>query len=133
MFNQGHTDRDDRNAVYVEPQPDGSLDLSQKAFALPKDKSCPRYDAPILPRATMLKPQRTIKGQLKIALTLKLNTPFAECSPQPAMPTEIKRARFCLGYAEADAGKTKVDASGNVQGWNAFNEQKLLCREINLR
>ncbi len=52
VFNRGHDDRDEKNLVYVEPQADGSIEISQKAFVEPSRKVCPARDAPIMPRAS---------------------------------------------------------------------------------
>ncbi|MEP6923003.1 MAG: hypothetical protein ABI954_00950 [Pyrinomonadaceae bacterium] len=134
VFNQGHNDKDDRNVVYVEPQSDSSIELSQKAFVQPRDKNCPLYDAPILPRAAWLKARQTVKNQVSVELPLKFKTPFADCSPQPEMPKESKTVRFCLGVAEADPKTVKVGNDGSFQDMEAVKKQQVLCSEsINLK
>lgn len=129
VYNRGHFGFDNgKNAVYVEPQSDGSVEISQKAFIEPKDKQCPLRLVAIVSQGSRLKAGQTIKEQISLELPPKLNTPFADCIPVPQMPAEIKRARFCVGAAEVlDRAKIRINADGIVQGRDGLGEQQLLC------
>ncbi len=131
VFNRGHLGFDEpSNAVYVEPQPDGSVEISQKAFVEPKNKRCPLRLIPIVPRGSLLKAKQTIVEQLNFELPLKLRTPYADCSPRLEMPTTVTQTKFCLGVAEIDVKQVQLDADGLVQSSSLFSEQNLLCTDV---
>jgi hypothetical protein len=131
LFNQGHTNPSlKKGVVYVEPKSDGTIELSQKRFSFPNDKNCPKWDVPIEAGAIWLKAKQTVKETVIIELPLKLFTPFDACLPQPEMPKEMKGLKFCLGIAEANAKKVKVDAKGFVTGWEYTKPQLLLCGDV---
>lgn len=129
LFNQGHTNDSNKNAVYAETQPNGVVEFSQKAFAQPTNKQCPATDAPVLPRASILRAGETIKNQVKVTLGSKPNTPFADCAPADASLAEVKNVKFCLGAVKTDKN-VKVDADGNITGLKSLAEQKFLCSEM---
>lgn len=118
IYNQGHSDNENRAAVYVEPQTDGSIEISQKRFVEPKDKNCPLLDFPITPRSVILKGGQTISEKVFVEFPLENKTPFSMCVPQTPMPTALKKVKFCIGFAEAD-GQKRGETS----------EQKLLCSD----
>lgn len=106
LYNQGHSDSPNRQIVYVEPQPDGSIELAQKAFAEPKN--CPLRDAPITPRTGSLKAGETVSGKVFIELPLKQKTPFDDCVPPAEMPPKTNKIKFCLGIQEAGDSKPNI-------------------------
>lgn len=126
VYNRGHFGTDS-SVVYVEPQKDGTVEISQKAFREPKDKNCPNRYVQIVPNASWLKSKQTIQNQIEVALPLKLKTPFDDCTPPSEMPAKIDKTKFCLGISEADASKVKINDKGFVEGWQYVKEQQLLC------
>lgn len=72
LFNRGHSIENDARRVCVEFQADGIAELSQKAFAEPKDTVCPNTDAPILPRATRLKAGQSFSERAEITFPLQM-------------------------------------------------------------
>lgn len=129
VYNRGHFGTDN-SVVYVEPQKDGTVEISQKAFREPKDKNCPQRYVQIVPNASWLKSKQTIQNQIEVALPLKLKTSFDDCTPQSEMPAKIDKTRFCLGISEADASKVKISNKGFVEGWQYVKEQQLLCSNV---
>ena len=128
VYNRGHFGTND-SQVYVEPQKDGSIEISQKAFAEPADRNCPQRFVAIVPNASWLKAKQTVNNQVETTLPLKVKTPFDDCTPLPEMPDQINQTRFCLGIAEADPNQVKIDENGFVQGRQAVKEQQLLCSD----
>jgi hypothetical protein len=127
LFNRGHSGYDNSPTVYVEPSGVNGVELSQKAFAEPKDKNCPLRYAPIIARASWLKANQTVKERFFIQLPLKLRTPFDDCSPQPEMPKEISEVKFCLGLAQANHKKIKIDKNGLLSDFTVFQQQEYFC------
>jgi hypothetical protein len=136
IFNQGHNNESfyghnsNYKKMYVEPQKDGIIEISQKRFFEPKDKNCPERDELIIPKAVWLKSKQTITQTLIVPLPLQVKTPFDDCVPKAEMPKQIKGLKFCLGIAEANAKKVKVADNGSVTGWEHTKPQILLCSDI---
>lgn len=128
VYNLGHFGTNE-SVVYVEPQKDGSIEISQKAFHEPTDRNCPQRFVAVVPNASWLKAKQTVNNQIEVALPLTVKTPFDDCTPLPAMPAKINRVRFCLGIAEADTNQVKIDEKGFVQGQQFVKEQQLLCSD----
>lgn len=128
LYNQGHSDSSDRSIVYVEPQTDGTIELSQRLFTEPKDKTCPEWDMPITPRAGWLKAGQSLSEKVFVEFPLELKTPFQACTPATQMPANLKKVKFCIGIAEALDEKTSIDKNGIIQNRNV-SEQKLLCSD----
>ncbi len=128
LFNQGHDIGNSK--TYTEPQKDGIIEISQKRFIEPKDKNCPDREYPIMPNAIWLKSKQTITQTFIVSLPLKVFTPFDDCNPKNEMPEKIKGLKFCLGIAEANAKKVKIDEKGFVKGWESVKPQKLLCSDL---
>jgi hypothetical protein len=126
VYNAGHSGTNDAT-VYVEPQTDGTVEISQKAFAEPKDKNCPDRFMAIMPKASWLKANQTVKKQFELALPLQTKTPFDDCLPVNVMPKEISKVNFCIGVSEADANKVTLDKDGNIKNPDSAKPQKLLC------
>jgi hypothetical protein len=126
VYNEGHSGTNDAS-VYVEPNPDGSVEISQKAFGEPKDKNCPNRFVPIMPKASWLKANQTVSKKLQLALPLQAKTPFDDCLPADVMPKEVSQVKFCVGVSEADADKVSIDKDGNIKSLDLVKPQKLLC------
>lgn len=129
IYNRGHFGTDN-SIVYVEPQRDGTVEISQKAFREPKDKNCPQRYVQIVPNASWLKSKQTVQNQIEVVSPLKLKTPFDDCTPPSEMPAKIDKTKFCLGISEADTSKVKINDKGVVEGWQYVKEQQLLCSDI---
>jgi hypothetical protein len=133
IYNAGHSGTNDAT-VYAEPNADGSVEISQKAFGEPKDKNCPNRFIPIMPKASWLKAKQTVTKQLQIALPLQTKTPFDDCLPGNVMPKEVSQIKFCVGVSEADAEKASIDKDGNIKSLDSVKPQKLLCStSVNLK
>lgn len=133
LYNRGTSLVMRRGTVFVEPQANNSVELSQKRFFQPKDKDCPDREAPIYPAASWLKAKQTVNEEIGVSLPLKLNTPFSDCQPQPEMPKQVKEIRFCLGAAKVNSAKSvKTDGQGTiiVRGGEDIEEQQLLCSDV---
>nr|MCU0240556.1 hypothetical protein [Pyrinomonadaceae bacterium] len=128
IFNQGHDIGNEK--IYVEPQKDDVIEISQRRFIEPKDKNCPEREYPIMPNASWLKAKQTIIQSVIVSLPLQVKTPFDDCLPKAEMPAEIKDLKFCLGIAEANPKKVKVDEKGFVKGWNQVKAQQFLCSDL---
>lgn len=116
--------------IYTDLKDGGIIELSQKKFEEPKGKNCPDRFAPYEPGATWLKPGQIVKGGGRVALPLKADNPFHDCEPRAEFPAAIKQIQFCLGIAEADAGKTKVSDKGFIESREGVKAQELLCSEV---
>lgn len=130
IFNRGDTNKGlDKGRLYVEPSANGIIELSQKRFSKPENKSCPNFEVPVEAGASWLKPKQTITETVRTSLPLRFYTPFDSCTPQSEMPKEIKTVKFCLGIAEADSAKVKVNENGYIENWQDVGMQKLLCTQ----
>lgn len=133
IYNRGTSLEMRRGTVFVEPQMDNGIELSQKRFFEPKDKNCPDREAPIYPAASWLKAKQTVKEEIGVSLPFRAHTPFSDCQPQTEMPKEVEKIRFCLGVAKVDSVKDiKTDAQGTVivRGGENIGEQQFLCSDV---
>ena len=128
LYNRGHFGTDN-SLIYVEPNKEGVIEISQRAFREPNDKSCPNRYVPITPNASWLEAGKTISNNISVKLPLKPKTPFDDCNPQTAMPEKTNKLKFCLGISEADKSKVKINNKGVVEGWQYVKEQQLLCSD----
>ena len=131
VFNQGHTNRKETDAVYVEEK-DGLIELSQKAFSKPAGVMCPNSLVPIIARGAILKANGELSGQASVQNTAQTFTPYDFCIAPKPIDAKITQAKFCLGVAKADGAK--IDEKGNVENVNALvANQTILCSDsINL-
>lgn len=136
LFNRGDSTRTANARVYVEQsQPNGIVELSQKAFGKPKDVRCPASVAPILPRAQWLKAKQTIAEQVEIVLPLQIQTPFDYCYPKRETVAQASGYKFCLGTVPADSNKIKISPQQFVAApyqelQKLIREQQLLCSDV---
>lgn len=132
LFNRGDMDAGLKESVfYIEPQPDGVVEISQRAFTEPKDRRCRRREVPVYFGVSRLAAKQSVSGELVIPLPLKYRAPYDDCAPQPVMPEKVTQVRFCLG-----ALPDTPDAASSHQGTllitdtALMNQQKLLCGEV---
>lgn len=116
--------------VYVEPQPDGTVELSQRAFRQPADRLCRTREVPPYPGVSRLKPGQTISEEVSVALPPRHATPFADCTPVPQMPSPVRRVKFCLGVIRG-GGKTSAERGAQiVTDGQLIGRQELLCGDV---
>jgi hypothetical protein len=128
VFNKGHFGTN-ADVLYLEPNKDGTVEISQKAFEEPRDRNCPQRFVAITPKGTWMKSGEKITGKIQAEMPFETRTPFDDCEPKPQMPKEIKNVKFCIGILEADPGKVKLSDDGIISGMPSINEQKLLCSQ----
>jgi hypothetical protein len=128
LFNRGDMNHGLKPEVfYTEPQPDGVIEISQRAFTQPTDKQCRLREVPLYFGVSRLAPHESVSGELTIPLPLKYNAPYDDCSPQPVWPAQVKQIRFALG-AIPDAKGAAAPHQGTplVTDTALMNRQKLL-------
>ncbi len=129
VFNRGHSGTNSYK-VYVEPNTDGAVEISQKAFEEPTEgRRCPQRFVAITPNASWLKVNQKISEKVQLEMPLETRTPFDDCEPKPELPKQIKQIKFCIGVAEADSEIVKLTDDGRITGMNPTGEQKLLCSD----
>lgn len=135
VFNQGHTNRQETDATYIEELADGTVEFSQKAFSKPAGVMCPNSLVPISSRGAILKAGAELNGQAAVNFPLKSFTPYDFCIPPKPIDDNAAQAKFCLGVAKTANAEVKIDEKGNVNGVNAFvSNQNILCSDsINLK
>lgn len=126
VFNRGHFGTNSYT-VYVEPGSNGTVEISQKAFREPTDKNCPQRFVAISPKASWLKAGQKITEKVEVEMPLQARTPFDDCEPKTELPSDYKKAKFCIGVLEADSAATKINDDGTITGLNYTKTQKLLC------
>jgi hypothetical protein len=121
----------DQNAVYVEPQQDGTVDISKRAYPLPDG---PTVNTPYIPGASELLPGATMSEQMEVKLPLRRRRPYMSVVPAPEMPSPIRTVRFCVGVAQADRSTTKAFGSGKDRAlypqYSVVLTQRLLCGPV---
>lgn len=133
VFNKGHFGSNSYT-VYVEPNKDGTVEISQKAFAEPTDRNCPQRFVAISPLASWLKSRQKITEKVQVEMPLETRTPFDDCEPKPELSKNIKEVKFCIGVMEIDSAKVKLGGDGRVSEMPELSEQKLLCSDaVSLR
>lgn len=130
IFNRGDTNYElKKGRVYVQPQTDGTVEISQRKFDEPTGAGCPDREYPVRAGASWLKAGQKISEEIEIELPLKGFTPFQDCPRLPPLPKIIKNVKFCLGIAEADVAKVSIKEDGFVENWQNVKEQTLICTE----
>jgi len=121
----------DQNAVFIEPQSDGTVEISKRAYALPDG---PTVNTPYIPGASELLPGASINEQLEVKLPLRRHRPYMSVVSAPRMPNPIRTVRFCVGVAQADQSTTKAFGSGKDRAlypqYSVVLTQRLLCGPV---
>ena len=121
----------DQNAVFIEPQSDGSVEISKRAYALPDG---PAVNTPYIPGASELLPGASINEQMEVKLPLRRRRPYMSVVPAPQMPDSLRTVRFCVGVAQADPSTTKAFGSGKDRAlypqYSVVLTQQLLCGPV---
>ena len=132
LLNQGDTSFGlGAGRVYIEPQADGSVDLTQRGFAVPPGTQGPTPFAAIYPGVATLAAGQTLSQNLKVLPPLARRHPYMQSAPNHPMPDPLKRVRFCLGVIEAADAPTKVSKGVRVlTSLQAISGQRLLCSPV---
>src|SRR5215218_8390896 len=72
--------------VYVEPQEDGAVNLTQRGYTLPPDFSGPALTAAIYPGVSALAPGKTTKETLRVSAPKGRQHPYGRYYKQVAVP-----------------------------------------------
>lgn len=115
--------------VYVEPQEDGTVDLTQRGYTLPPDNSGPGPTAAIYPGVSQLAPGKTTKETLRVRAPKGRQHPYGRYYKQVPVPEPIRRVRFCLGVVKGDAGTKTTRGTRVLTSLQAVAAQELLCSE----
>lgn len=115
--------------VYVEPQEDGTVDLTQRGYMLPTGNSGPGPTAAIYPGVSELAPGKTATETLRVRAPKGRQHPYGRYYKQVPVPEPLRRVRFCLGVVKGDA-KTKTTRGTRVlMSLQDVAAQELLCSE----
>lgn len=128
IFNRGDSQKGyQKGLIYTEPVSETLIEISQKIMQEPQNSGCPDRYMPIRAGASWLKAGETVTESVEVAFSSKPVTPFDDCTRLPQFSGKETEFRFCLGVAQADSSKTKVDESGAVENWSSVKPQQLLC------
>jgi hypothetical protein len=115
--------------VYVEPQDDGTVNLTQRGYTLPPGHSGPGPTAAIYPGVSELAPGKTATETLRVRAPKGRQHPYGRYYKEVAVPDPLRRVRFCLGVVKGDA-KTKTTRGTRVlMSLQDVAAQELLCGE----
>jgi len=115
--------------VYVEPQEDGTVDLTQRGYTLPPGNSGPGPTAAIYPGVSELAPGKTATETLRVRAPKGRQHPYGRYYKQVAVPEPLRRVRFCLGVVNGDAQTKATRGARVLTSLQAVAAQELLCSE----
>lgn len=133
VFNQGDTDNlGEDGTVYIEPQADGVVEISQRGWETP---AAPSPTQVVYPGATLLTPGASTSKNFELTIAyLAARRPYGSMTPGVAMPRPVRRVRFCLGVAPAEGIQTRTQGEGAqrvlVPDYKAIVTQRLLCSPV---
>ncbi len=105
LLNRGDTESGlTAKVVYVEPQPDGVVEIAQRGFLQPTEGLGTDRGQPLLPGFSRLAPGESTEVEVSVPLPLQRRSPFMKWDPPTAtMPKSVKQVKFCLGVLEDSA------------------------------
>lgn len=115
--------------VYVEPQGDGTVNLTQRGYTLPPGYSGPGPTAAIYPGVSELAPGKTATETLRVRAPKGRQHPYGRYYTQVAVPDPLKRVRFCLGVVKGDSETKTTRGTRVLTSLQAVAAQELLCSE----
>lgn len=115
--------------VYVEPQEDGAVNLTQRGYTLPPGHSGPGPTAAIYPGVSELAPGKTATETLRVRAPKARQHPYGRYYKQAAVPEPLRRVRFCLGVVKGDAETKTTRGTRVLTSLQAVAAQELLCSE----
>jgi len=129
VFTKGHTGESFKEGAYSEALGAQWVEYSLKAFQEPADRNCPLRYLPITPKAVLLPAGETLRGQVSAALPPRPHTPFDDCTPRPAFPKNVSKARFCLGVSRLSDTDMPFVEKGQTPA-TIVEHQELLCSDL---
>lgn len=115
--------------VYVEPQEDGTVNLTQRGYTLPPGYSGPAPTAAIYPGVSELAPGKTATESVRSRAPKARQHPYGRYYKEAAVPEPIRRVRFCLGVVAGDAETKTTRGTRVLTSLQAVAAQELLCSE----
>lgn len=115
--------------VYVEPQEDGTVDLTQRGYTFPPGHSGPGPTAAIYPGVSELAPGKTATETLRVRAPKARQHPYGRYYKEVAVPEPLRRVRFCLGVVKGDAETKTTRGTRVLMSLQAVAAQELLCSE----
>jgi hypothetical protein len=116
--------------VYVEPQTDGTVNLTQRGYTLPPDYGGPGPSAATYPGVSALAPGKTARETVRVRAPKGRQHPYGRYYPEVQMPDPLRRVRFCLGVVAGDAQTKTTRGTRVLTSLQAVAAQELLCGEI---
>lgn len=115
--------------LYVEPQEDGTVNLTQRGYTLPPGHTGPGPTAAIYPGVSELGPGKTAQETARVRAPKSRQHPYGRYYPNLPVPDPPRRARFCLGVAPADAPTKTTRGTRVLTSLQAVAAQELLCAD----
>ncbi len=115
--------------VYVEPQADGTVNLTQRGYTLPPGHTGPGPTAAIYPGVSELAPGKTAKESVRVRAPKSRQHPYGRYYPNVPVPDPLGRVRFCLGVVPADAPTKTTRGTRVLTSLQAIAAQELLCAD----
>ena len=115
--------------VYVEPQEDGTVNLTQRGYTLPPGYSGPAPTAAIYPGVSELAPGKTATETVRARAPKGRQHPYGRYYKEAAVPEPLRRVRFCLGVVKGDAETKTTRGTRVLMSLQAVAAQELLCSE----
>lgn len=115
--------------VYVEPQEDGTVYLTQRGYMLPPGHKGPGPTAAIYPGVSELAPGQTAKETVQVRAPKSRQHPYGRYYPNVPVPDPPRRVRFCLGIVPADAPTKTTRGTRVLTSLQAVAAQELLCAD----
>jgi hypothetical protein len=116
--------------VYVEPQADGTVDLTQRGYTLPAGYSGPGPSAAVYPGVSELAPGKTASETVRARAPKGRQHPYGRYYPEASVPDPLRRVRFCLGVV-ASYAQTKTTRGARVlASLQSVAAQELLCSDV---
>lgn len=115
--------------LYVEPQEDGSVNLTQRGYTLPPGHRGPGPTAAIYPGVSELGPGKTAQETARVRAPKSRQHPYGRYYPNLPVPDPLSRVRFCLGVTPADAGTKTTRGTRVLMSLQAVAAQELLCAD----
>jgi hypothetical protein len=115
--------------VYVEPQADGTVNLTQRGYMLPPGHRGPGPTAAIYPGVSELAAGQTAKETVSVRAPKSRQHPYGRYYPNVPLPDPPRRVRFCLGVVPADARTKTTRGTRVLTSLQAVAAQELLCAD----
>jgi hypothetical protein len=115
--------------VYVEPQADGTVNLTQRGYTLPPGHRGPGPTAAIYPGVSELAPGKTAKETVRVRAPKSRQHPYGRYYPDVPVPDPLRRVRFCLGVVPADAQTKTTRGTRVLTSLQAIAAQELVCAD----